>query len=94
MANPYEITLLRCNCHMRSPGSQVLYVFLRFLAQYNINPYVSEGAPSDAMRARADNEWALEQPTASLADQYGANIVSVETIYIVVFWTTQDSLRA
>ena len=31
---------------------------------------------------------------SSLADQYGANIVSVETIYLVVFWTTHDSLRA
>ena len=34
---PWEVTLRRCSCHMRSPGS--LYVFA-FLAQYSMNPYM------------------------------------------------------
>ena len=48
----------------------VLYV-LAILAQYSMNP-------SDAVRAHADAVWALEHPTASLVEQYGANTGPVE----------------
>ena len=56
MGSQYEINLLRCNCHMRS-------VFLRFVDQYSMNPYVYPkgfGAPLDAVRAHADVVRALE----------------------------------
>ena len=46
------------------------------------------------MRACADAVRALEQSTASLADQYGANTRPVEPTSIGAFWTTHDSLRA
>ena len=58
-------------------------VFFRFLAQYSMNPYVYPAGfgrfpPSNAVWARADAVRALEQPTDSLADQYGANTGPVE----------------
>ena len=37
MGSPYEIALLRCNCHMRSLGYLCVLVIL---AQYSMNPYV------------------------------------------------------
>ena len=46
------------------------------------------------MRARADAVQALEQPTASLAVQYGANTGLVEPTCMGVFWTTHNPLRA
>ena len=57
-------------------------------------PRVSEGVSSDAVRARADAVRALKQPTASLADQYGANTGPVEPTCMGVFWPTHVSLRA
>ena len=57
-------------------------------------PRVSERAPSDALRACADAVWALEQPTASLADQYVANTGPVEPTSNGAIWTTHDSLRS
>ena len=57
-------------------------------------PWVSECAPSDAVRDRADAVWASEQPTAGLPDQYGANTGPVEPSSMGAFWTTHDSLRA
>ena len=46
------------------------------------------------MQARADAVRALEQPTASLADHYGANTGPIEPTSMGAFWTTHDSLRA
>ena len=45
-------------------------------------PRVSKGAPSDAVYVRGDTVRALEQPTACLADQYGANTGPVEPTYM------------
>ena len=68
---------------------------LRFLETHGFRkPAGSKGAPSDAVRARADAVRALEQPTASLVDQYGANTEPVEPTYMDAFWTLHDSLRA
>ena len=91
----YEISLLRCSCHMRSPGSLcVLVIFSSIAWTRTRTQRVSEGAPSDAVRARADSVRALEQPIPSLADKYGANKGPVEPTNMGTIWTTHDSLRA
>ena len=58
------------------------------------DPRVSEGVPSDAVRARADAVRALEQPTASLADQYVTNTGPLEPTSMGAVWTSSDTLRA
>ena len=91
VCGPYEICLLRCNYHMRSPGSLCL------LAQYSMNhvyPRVLESAPSDAVWARADAVWALKQPMAIFSDRYGANTGPVEPTSMGAVWTMHYSLRA
>ena len=76
MGSPYEISLVRYNCQLRSPGS-LCFLAIFGPAQYSMNPYVyltdfgRTWSPSDAVRARADAVRALEQPTTSFADQHG-----------------------
>ena len=50
--------------------------------------------PSDAVRARADTLRALEQPTASLSDQYRANTGPAEPTSMGSIWITHNFLRA
>ena len=76
---------------MRSPGYLcVLAIFWPSIAWPERVPYRFR----KAVRARAGAVRALEQPTASLADQYEANTGPVESTCMGVFWTTHDSLRA
>ena len=91
VGSPYEITIVTCVL-------PVLCAFRLSFAQYSMNPYVYpsgfEGAPVNAVRARADAVRALDEPTTSLADQYGANTGPLEPTSMCVIWTTHDSLRA
>ena len=66
------------------------------LAQYSMNIYPTGFGryPFGCSACRADAVRALEQPTASLADQYGANTGPVEPTSMGAFGTTHDSLRA
>ena len=73
MGCSYEITLLRCNYQMRSPGSLCILPIFGL-----VNPYVY---PTDAVRA-------LKQPTASLAVQYEANTGPVKPTGMGASWTT------
>ena len=89
LASPWEIiTLLRCNCHMRSPGS--LCVLAIFLAQYSMSPYVY---PTGFGRYRFGcSAGPCRRP--GFEDRYGANTGLVEPTCMGFFWTTHDSLRA
>ena len=84
------------------PAMQLSHAFSWFLRFWpsiawtrTCTPRVSECAlRMHWVRARADALRALEQPTASLVYQYGANTGPVKPTCMGVFWTTHDSLRA
>ena len=82
------------------PAMQLSHAFSRFsVCSWDFWPCIAWTRTCtpwvlDAVRAHADAVRALEQPTASLADRYGANTGLVEPTRMGVFWTTHDSLRA
>ena len=92
MGSPYEISLLRCNCHMHSPGS--VCVLKIFCPGEHASVRVPRRFRRCPFACSADSIQALEQPTASLADQYRANTGPVKPTSMAAIWTTRNSLQA
>ena len=87
-------TLLRCCCHMRSPGS--LWCVLAILAQYSMNSYVYstgfERCPFGCSAGPCRRRTGFG--TASLAEQYGSNTWPIEPTSMGALRITHDYLRA
>ena len=90
MGSPNEISLLRCNCHIRSPGSLCV---LAMFAQYSMNPYVYLMG-FGRFRFGCRRRTGFGTTYVILAVQYEANTGPVEVTSMGAVWTTHDSLRA
>ena len=79
MGDPYEINFLRCNCHMRSPGSLCVLTIVCPVQHEPVHyPSGFGRCPFGCCAGPCRRRRALEQLTASLADLHGVNTGFVE----------------
>ena len=96
MGSPYEMSLLRCNCHMRSLGS--LCVLMIFCPVKHEPVCVPRGFRKMPLRMQCGpvqtpyGLWNNLRPV--LHTSMGQNTRSVEPTSMGAIWTMHDSLRA